>query len=307
MELVSIVITTYGRAEFLQRAIESVLKQTYKNLEILIVDDNDEKSEQRVKTEKIIEKFVNKGINLKYIKNKINMGACYSRNIGIDNAKGKYINFLDDDDELYPLKIEKSINKIKLNEKIGIICTGMDFYKVEKNKVKKINRKFEEKKLYDLKDFLKGTNISTTSTLLFLKKALLDIGKFEEIPSSQEALVILKILNKGYFAMGINESLVQYRWHGKTGECISSNKEKFLKGREQYLEELLKVINNLKLERKEKEEMLFIRNWKRFDCFINNDLKNNILLFKEMIKYKIFCQENVIAIIKIILKVLKIK
>lgn len=154
---------------------------------------------------------------------------------------------------------------------------------------------------------MKGVNISTTSTLLFLKKALLEIGKFEEIPSSQEALVILKILNKGYFAKGINENLVQYRLHGKTGECISNNKEKFINGRRKYGEEVLKIINTLNLEKKEKKEILYIRNWEKFNSFISSDLKNNVLLFKEMIKYKFFCQKNIIAIIKIILKVLKIK
>lgn len=103
--LVSIIITTCNRCEILPRAIESVMNQTYSNIEIIIVDDASIDN-----TEYIVRNFMNIDSRIKYIKNTIQSGANVSRNKGIQYAKGRFIAGLDDDDEFLPQRIELLIN-----------------------------------------------------------------------------------------------------------------------------------------------------------------------------------------------------
>lgn len=98
--LVSVIIPFYKNINELKRAINSIVKQTHKKLEIIVIDDGNNKKLN-------IESHDFQ--NIKLIKNKTNMGASYSRNVGIKNAKGQYIAFLDSDDEFMPEKIEKQL------------------------------------------------------------------------------------------------------------------------------------------------------------------------------------------------------
>ena len=112
-ELISVIIPTYKRIDTLERALDSVFNQTYTNIELIVVDDNAKFPETREKVEKIIEKYNGK---IKLIKNKDNLGGGLSRNEGIKVASGKYIAFLDDDDEYYPEKLEKQYSLLKEKE-----------------------------------------------------------------------------------------------------------------------------------------------------------------------------------------------
>lgn len=91
--LVSIYIPTQNRCELLKRAIDSVLKQTYENIEILICDDGSTDG-----TEDFVKFLCAKYVNIVYLKNRTPMGACAARNLCIQAAKGEYITGLDDDD-----------------------------------------------------------------------------------------------------------------------------------------------------------------------------------------------------------------
>ena len=109
---VSVIITTYKRADMLSRAINSVLNQTYKNIEVIVVDDNGNGSEYRLKTEIIMNKY-SQIDNLKYIKHKENKNGSAARNTGIREATGDIICFLDDDDWNLMLFIVVGIGIIK--------------------------------------------------------------------------------------------------------------------------------------------------------------------------------------------------
>ena len=101
-ELVSIIMPSYNTASFISKTIESVLNQTYKNWELLIVDDCSTDD-----TDEIVSKYNDKRIV--YLKNEKNSGAAISRNRALRNAKGKWIAFLDSDDLWHPTKLEKQI------------------------------------------------------------------------------------------------------------------------------------------------------------------------------------------------------
>ena len=124
LPLVTVVIPTYKRPTMLKRAIESVLKQTYKNIEIIVVDDNNPNTPERDQTSKVIEKFRSND-NIIYIMHRCNKNGSAARNTGWRAARGKYITFLDDDDEISPQKVEKQVNCLEqLDDSWGACYTA---------------------------------------------------------------------------------------------------------------------------------------------------------------------------------------
>ena len=107
--LVSIIMPSYNTAKYITNSIESVLNQTYKNWELIIIDDCSTDN-----TDEIIKNY-NSEDRIKYIKNEKNSGAAVSRNRGLREAKGKWIAFLDSDDLWCPTKLEKQILFMKEN------------------------------------------------------------------------------------------------------------------------------------------------------------------------------------------------
>lgn len=112
-DMVSIVIPSYKGAAKLKRAVNSVAGQTYENIEIIVVDDNNPDTEERAATEKIIREL--NLPNVKYIKHEKNRNGAAARNTGIAAARGRYIGFLDDDDVYLNTRVEKSVAGIKKN------------------------------------------------------------------------------------------------------------------------------------------------------------------------------------------------
>lgn len=114
----SVIIPTYNRGSLITRAIQSILVQTYKNWELIIVDDG-----STDETEQIVKAFLLEG-RIKYIKN-INSGAAISRNIGVENSVGSWITFLDSDDEAFPEWLSEITNIIS-ESKPHLICCGCE-------------------------------------------------------------------------------------------------------------------------------------------------------------------------------------
>lgn len=118
---VSVVIPTYKRPEMLERAIMSVKKQTYGNIEIIVVDDNGEGTKEQIETKRIIEQFS----DVKYIVHAKNKGGSAARNSGWKVASGNYITFLDDDDEILEDKIFLQVKRLEeLGDEYGACYTA---------------------------------------------------------------------------------------------------------------------------------------------------------------------------------------
>jgi len=114
---VSVIIPTYNRANFLRSAIQSVLNQTFKDFEVIVVDDASTDN-----TRQLIHEFVDDRIC--YIAHNKNRGGSASRNTGIESSKGKFIAFLDDDDMWMPTKLEKQLLLVNMNPEISVVYTG---------------------------------------------------------------------------------------------------------------------------------------------------------------------------------------
>lgn len=109
---VSVIIPTYKRPETLARAVNSALSQTYSNVEVIVVDDNNPDSEYRISTEQIMLQYSNNE-RVKYIKHEKNKNGSAARNTGFRASSGDYLTFLDDDDEYLPEKIEAQVAKLE--------------------------------------------------------------------------------------------------------------------------------------------------------------------------------------------------
>jgi glycosyltransferase involved in cell wall biosynthesis len=119
MPKVSVIISTYNRAHshFVCDAIDSVLKQTFKDFEIIVVDDGSTDN-----TRQVLEKY---GSNINYVYQQ-NMGRAETRNTGIKQAKGEYIAFLDDDDIWLPSKLQKQVAFLDSCPDIGLVHTFLE-------------------------------------------------------------------------------------------------------------------------------------------------------------------------------------
>ncbi len=125
MDLVSIITPTFNSSKFITVTINSVLKQTYKNWELILIDDASTDN-----TSEIISKCTIKDSRIKIIQLKQNGGAAEARNYGIKHAKGKYLAFLDSDDCWLPEKIEKQLQFMKAN---NIYFSYTDYFRKIEN------------------------------------------------------------------------------------------------------------------------------------------------------------------------------
>ena len=111
--LVSVIIRTHERPSILRTALDSISKQTYRNIEVVIVEDGKNVSEKLVEREYGF-------LNFKYFSTGERTGRSHVGNIGLKMASGDYINFLDDDDEIYPQHIEKLMQTVQNENKLAV-------------------------------------------------------------------------------------------------------------------------------------------------------------------------------------------
>ena len=116
---VSVIITTYKGSHVILQCVNSVLGQTFKNLECIVVDDNGKGTEEQIKTENILCDLIAQN-KIVYFAEDTNQNASAARNIGARLAQGKYLSFLDDDDVFFDKKIEKQICALESNEDVEI-------------------------------------------------------------------------------------------------------------------------------------------------------------------------------------------
>lgn len=172
-ELVSAVITTHNRLNYLKRAVESVLSQTYPNIECIVVSDASTDG---------TDEYCNGRDDIKYIsisKNESH-GGNYARNLGIKAAKGKYVAFLDDDDAWLPTKIEKQVNLLEEKKcecvyclrKFEVVNNGV----IIKQSIEGTRHKIEG----DISKKIFRHSFTSTSCLLVSKSILDKIGGFDE-------------------------------------------------------------------------------------------------------------------------------
>lgn len=198
---VSIIIATYRRKDTLVKALQSLITQTYSNIEIIVVDDNAD-IEWNSEVEKIVKSVESSnGIKIIYIKNEFNKGSAVTRNIGIIHATGDYITFLDDDDQYLPDKVKNQVeHMIKNGSDFSI--TDLWLYN-EKGKLieKRIRDYIQDLSSDSLLKYHLMYHLTGTDVMMFKKKYLEKIGMFSPIDVGDEFYLMQKAIEgKGVFS-----------------------------------------------------------------------------------------------------------
>lgn len=204
-KLVSVIIPTYNRNLcYLSRAIKSIKQQTYKNYEIIVVDDNIYKSNYSLKIEKYC-----LTCNITYLRTKGKEGANRARNIGACFAKGNYLAFLDDDDMWLPNKLKVQLRYFSGN--IGMVYSNGYVITSTSKKLYANSKNFISKG--DLYRLFIYNYIGPTITALIKKECFYDVGMFDEaMPSKQDYDLWIRITKK-YEIRGVNLPLFLYTQH----------------------------------------------------------------------------------------------
>ena len=204
-DVVSVIIPTYNRAKYIDRAINSVLQQTYKNYEIIVVDDNEPGSECRKKMESIMKKYESYN-NIIYLKHKSNMNGAAARNTGINAARGKYITFLDDDDYYLPRRLEILTKILNKNKNYDAVYSGVVV--VENKKIKKILKNDLEGNLeYNI--LCQKSFFGTGSNIFFTAKSLKKINGFNaSFKRHQDLEVLVRFFAENFNITKTTELLV---------------------------------------------------------------------------------------------------
>ena len=200
--LVSAIITTHNRCGLLVRAIESVLSQTYSELECIVVDDASEDE-----TPEVCKRYP---VIYIQIPKEESRGGNYARNLGIKASKGTYCAFLDDDDYWLPTKIEKQVELIEKKNCELVFC-GRRQEIVGKTGISYKDNLPNPQYCGDMKDIILTTIITVTTCVLVKRQALLDVGLFDEnLRFWQEYELTIRLAQRKPFYF-VNEPLVVYR------------------------------------------------------------------------------------------------
>lgn len=201
--LVSVVIPTYGRSETLERAIRSVKNQTYSNVEVLVVDDNEPGSEYSQSAARIVGEFDCDKVRLVTQLRHINGAA--ARNAGIRAAQGEYIAFLDDDDFYMPEKLAKQVAVLeKLGHPYGAVSSRKIY--IKNDKIDSVSERWKDSKHQNFDIVTRQMNI-TTSTLLMRRMCLDQAGYFDEGLRRNQEVQLLAYFSDKYRIKLIDEFL----------------------------------------------------------------------------------------------------
>ena len=230
--MISIITPTYKRHKYLKNAIDSVLAQTFTDFEFIIVDDNALDPVERRLTKDLVQGYSDSRI--RYIQNKANMGGAASRNVGIFEAKGVFITFLDDDDMYLPDKLEVQVKAMIEN---GWDVSVMDGATYNYETGEKVAERHQQIRNGITKDELIRAHllyhISGTNTFMYKASFLKEIGGFVDVPSCQEYMLMQKTLDNNPRFGYIPEIHIKNFMH--PGEQLSTGPKK-LKG-QQFLYE----------------------------------------------------------------------
>ena len=211
---VSIIVPVYNVRKYLEDALLSVIHQTYKNLEIIIIDDGSNDG-----SEIICDEYVRKDNRIKVIHQK-NGGLSAARNTGLDNATGEFIAFIDSDDIFHPEMIQRMLYSMLFYKADCVICRFIPFNANKKIKYKNaITKKKNNGKFYSRTDILKAVANDKIECYVWnklYKKKLFENIKYPVGQNYEDLYIIFEILDKVKNIFILDDVLIFYRKHYKS-------------------------------------------------------------------------------------------
>ena len=219
--LISVVVPTYNRAHLILDALDSVASQSYRPMELIVVDDGSTDD-----TEKIVSEWWKQhsstGMSFRFIKQS-NLGGNKARNSGIEAATGKYIGFLDSDDRWHSSKLEQQLEVLEYNPSAGAVYCGVQQIDLDSGqRIEPSNRSYPTGNLLD--QLLVKDVTAPTSTYLVRKEVFAEVGLFDEtLMARQDWDMWIRIATK-YEIEAVPLPLVDLREH--SGPRTASNPQR---------------------------------------------------------------------------------
>jgi glycosyltransferase involved in cell wall biosynthesis len=236
---ITVVIPVRNREFLISRAIQSVVDQTLPVDEIVVVDDA-----STDRTVDVVKRFANSLNNLRLISLKENVGAASARNIGLKNANGDLIAFLDSDDVFHPDKLCKQVTEFEANKDAVAVFCGLEVATPHAQH----RHKYIPKSDVTQVDLYYSNLLWTMSCALISKKALLDIGGFDvSLPSCQDWDLFIRLSEYGKISV-VQEELVDFWKH--SGSRISNNRVGVLAGHKAVFNKIYARISDPRMKRK---------------------------------------------------------
>ena len=225
--MISVIIPSYNHEKYIKKCIDSVINQTYKDWELIIIDDGSKDN-----SNEIISQY--NDIRITHIQQE-NAGAHNAINKGLSLAKGNYLTILNSDDEFLPKRFEECIKFFEINKNIDFISTWINIVD-EKSKILGVKEAWKNMLPWEIKSpektFL-ATNdyslntlmtnfVSTTSNMIFKRKIYDEIGGMRNLRFAHDWDFLLRVCEK-YNCFNLEIPLMNYRIHGTN--TISSNRK----------------------------------------------------------------------------------
>lgn len=227
-EMISIIVPVYNKEQYIKKCLDSLINQTYENIEIIIINDGSTDD-----SEKIIKEYDDKRI--KYYKNK-NQGIGKTRNYGIEKSQGNYIMFVDIDDYIDKNACEILLKKAKTNNN-DIVITN--YYNVEKDKITKNNiEKITKHSINEEKDILLKVNLAPWNKIYKKELIISNNIKFEENLKYEDAVFVIEALIKANNIGQIDDYLYYYVIHEESETTV----------RDEKVFDIIKVVDKIRKE-----------------------------------------------------------
>ena len=225
--LVSVIMPAYNAERFIARSIESALNQTVQEIELIVIDDCSSDN-----TCRIAEEYAAGDTRVTVLRNEQNMGVARTRNRGFDVCRGAYVALLDSDDIWYPAKLEKQLALIQKEQADIAYCS----YALVNEQGEKKCDDFIVPTSTDFEEML-GSNMIGCSTVM-LTSEIARQHRFSDRGYHEDYVLWLHLLKQGKKAVGLSETLVDYRVYSGSK---ASNKLKSAKFRWQIYRDILKL------------------------------------------------------------------
>jgi glycosyltransferase involved in cell wall biosynthesis len=201
--MISVIISTYHQNEYLAETIQSVLDQTYKNFELIIIDDNDNNF-----AKEIYLPYVVKDNRIFYIKTE-DKGLSYTRNLGGFTSSGEFLLYLDGDDKIHPQFLEKTVKILEEDKKLGFVYTDTQHFDESNG--------FWEQPEYNFHNLLLQNYICSCS--LIRRSAFLSVNGFDKNNFNywEDWQFWISLGSKGWYGKHLSEKLFYYRVHHSQG------------------------------------------------------------------------------------------
>lgn len=205
---VSVIMSVYNGEKYLSQSIESILRQTFKDFEFIIVDDASTDNSHM-----IMQEYARADNRVKVIRNPSNLGLAQSLNMGLNNSIGTFIARMDADDIAVENRLEMQLRYLKENP--GIVLTGSSMYLIDlrNNIVSRFNAISDPE---ILRKILYYQNLTSHPTWMFRREILKDIKGYRDLPAAQDYDFLMRLCFLNYKTSNIETPLLYYRIHDKS-------------------------------------------------------------------------------------------